>query len=169
MSYQSIETNLTERFFTLIGKSTGDPIINGTVNYYLKAKSGTDDGKWWRESDQTWQKIEIANPMSHEADGHWEIDFTTSPFTSNGVRFLEYIKESDNLHVPDSRHLIARDELVQPDNAGIAAILAVVQASECDTEAIIDAMLIALAGVEIRPEVKVLGPCQTEVKQLDLC
>ena len=105
MSYQTIDAGATERFFTVIAKASGNPIIAGTVNYFLKAKSGADVGKWWRNSDQTWQVAETANAMAHEADGHWEIDLASSPFV-DGLRYLEYVKESGDLHVPDSRHLI---------------------------------------------------------------
>lgn len=107
MSYQDINVGETERFFTVEKKSDGDPIKTGTVNYYLKAKSGPNDGKWWRDSDQTWQAVETANPMTHEADGHWEIDLTTSPFV-DGVRYLEYVEESGDLHIPMKRHVTAR-------------------------------------------------------------
>ena len=167
MSYQSIETNITKRFFTVLDRSNGDPIISGTVNYYLKAKSGTNDGLWWRDSDESWQNSEIANLMSHDADGHWEIDLSSSPFDTNGVRFLEYVKESDDLHIPDSRHLIARDELtqlIQADNIKIAATLTAVQALDCvDTNAIIAAIIIALADLQLNPERTILGPCKQKL------
>ncbi|MDM4015854.1 hypothetical protein [Roseiconus lacunae] len=111
MSYQTIQTGATERFFTVVARSSGDPITSGTVNYYLRAKSGDNAGKWWRDSDQSWQAGSIANPMAHNDDGHWEIDLTESPF-SDGVRYLEYVKESGDLHVPDARHLIASADSV---------------------------------------------------------
>jgi len=108
MDYQAIAAGSTERAFTVVQRSNGAPVTGGTVNYYLLARSGANAGKWWRDSDQTWQAAETANPMTHLADGHHEIDLTASPFTS-GLRYLEYVKESGNLHVPDGRHLIARD------------------------------------------------------------
>jgi hypothetical protein len=106
--YHSINSGETERFFTVVARASGAPVTAGTVNYYLRAKSGANNGKWWRDSDQTWQVAETANAMTHNADGHWEIDLTTSPFT-DGVRYLEYVKESGDLHVPDGRHLVAVD------------------------------------------------------------
>lgn len=108
--YNLIEAGATERFFTVVARASGSPIISGTVNYYCKAKSGLNAGKWWRDSDQSWQAAETANPMTHEADGHWAIDLTTSPFT-DGIRFLEYVKESGDLHVPDARHLVCETGL----------------------------------------------------------
>jgi hypothetical protein len=105
--YQTIETGDTsERGFTLVAKASGSPITSGTVNYYLKAKSGANAGKWWRDSDQTWQAVEIANAMTHDADGHWSRTLAASPF-SDGVIYLEYAKESGDIHVPVSRRLKA--------------------------------------------------------------
>jgi hypothetical protein len=106
VSYQAIEPGTTERFFTAVKRVNGDPITTGMVDYYLKAKSGPNVGKWWRDSDQTWQATETANEMTHEADGHWEIDLSESPFDL-GIRYLEYVKEATNLHIPDARHVIA--------------------------------------------------------------
>jgi hypothetical protein len=105
--YHTINAGELERGFTVVAKANGDPITTGTVNYYLKAKSGANAGKWWRNSDQTWLPAETANAMTHDADGHWDILLTagaTGPFVA-GVRCLEYIKESGNLHVPDGRLL----------------------------------------------------------------
>ena len=121
MSYQDIEAGTTERFFTVVARVDGSPIIAGTVNYYLKCKSGANDGKWWADGTQTWEVGAQANAMSHEDDGHWEIDLTSTPFV-DGVRYHEYVKESGDLHVPDGRHLIGRT-LIVSDVAGTAAAL----------------------------------------------
>jgi len=165
MSYQSIETGLKERFFTVVGRSDGNPITAGTVNYYLKAKSGDNAGKWWQDSDQTWQDTEVANTMTHEADGHWEIELTSSPFIDE-ERYLEYVKEASNRHVPDSRHLVGQDRLNQPDNDSIALILESVQDLSCDTETTIAALTNALKNISVHPERVVLGPCQRSVTPL---
>jgi hypothetical protein len=94
----------TARAFTLIDKSSGSPITSGTVNLYIKNISGSNAGKWWRDSDQTWQVTETANAMTHQADGHWTRALAASPWT-NGDVTLEYAKESGDLHVPVSRLL----------------------------------------------------------------
>ena len=104
-TYQAIAVGTRQRFFTAVKKANGDPIVTGVVNYYVKAKSGTNIGKWWRDSDQTWQVAKTANPMTHDDDGHWGIDLAGSPF-AEGDRYLEYLQESGQLHIPDSRHLI---------------------------------------------------------------
>jgi hypothetical protein len=103
--YHSINAGETERFFTVVARASGAPITAGTVNYYLKAKSGDNAGKWWKNADETWDAAETANAMTHEADGHWEIDLASTPF-ADGTRYLEYVKESGDLHVPQARHLI---------------------------------------------------------------
>lgn len=94
----------TARAFTLIDKSSGSPITSGTVNLYIKNISGSNAGKWWRDSDQTWQATETANAMTHQADGHWTRTLASSPW-ANGDVTLEYAKESGDLHVPVSRLL----------------------------------------------------------------
>ncbi len=93
------------RAFTMIDKTSGSPLTGGyTVNYYLKAITGTNSGKWWRDSDQTWQASETSNAMTHQADGHWTRTLAASPFVSGDV-CLEYAKESGDTHVPVSRLL----------------------------------------------------------------
>lgn len=106
--YHTINAGELERGFTVVARASGDPVTMGTVNYYLKCKSGDDAGKWWRNSDQSWQAAETANAMTHDADGHWDILLSAGaagPFVA-GVRYREYVKESGNLHVPDGRLLV---------------------------------------------------------------
>jgi hypothetical protein len=105
--YNTIETGSTdERMFTLVKRANGDPITAGTVNWYLQARSGANAGKWWRISDNSWQVAETGNAMTHQADGHWTRALDQSPF-ADGIRFLEYAKESGDLHVSVSRSLKA--------------------------------------------------------------
>lgn len=106
--YHTINAGELERGFTVIARLDGSPITTGTVNYYLKCKSGVNAGKWWRNSDQTWQASETANAMTHDADGHWDILLSAGaagPFVA-GIRYREYVKEAANLHVPDGRLLV---------------------------------------------------------------
>ena len=93
------------RAFTMIDKASGSPLTGAsTVNYYLKNITGANAGKWWRDSDQTWQASETANAMTHQADGHWTRTLAASPWT-NGEVSLEYAKDSGDAHVPVSRML----------------------------------------------------------------
>lgn len=101
--HATIETGIKPvRRRSLVAKADGSAITSGTVNYYLKAITGTNAGKWWKQSDESWNVSETANAMTHQADGNWTIDFTsntTSPFSVDGAWFIEYAKESGDLHV----------------------------------------------------------------------
>ena len=93
------------RCFTIIDKSTGSAVVGGTtVSWYLKNISGANAGKWWRNSDSTWQAVETANTMTHQADGHWTLTLSASPWNDGDVS-LEYAKTSTDVHVPVSRML----------------------------------------------------------------
>jgi hypothetical protein len=108
----SILVGETWRKAGMVAKASGDAITSGTVNYYLKAKSGDNAGKWWKDSDQTWAAVETANPMTHDADGNWTIELSASPFT-DGVLYVEYAKESGDLHVAGEGRLL-RGQAVEP-------------------------------------------------------
>lgn len=159
MSYQNIDVGETERFFTVINRLNGTPIESGAVSYYLIAKTGVNAGKWWRDSDSTWQSVETANTMAHQADGHWDIELSSSPFV-DGVKYLEYVKAASGLHVPDSRHLVGQYELA------IDASGRVTSSNNADTTEIVAAVIAALTGVEIRPQTQVLGPCKRGIDPL---
>ena len=117
--YRTIDTGTTERMFALIERATGDPIVSGQVDYYLKAKSGPNDGEWWDATLGDWAGVETPNAMVHEADGIWEIDLPVSPF-SPGLRYVEYAKESLDAHVPgNGRHLLAKDSMTD-DSIAVA-------------------------------------------------
>jgi len=92
------------RCFTIVDKSSGSGVTTGTVNWYLKNISGANAGKWWRNSDGTWQVSETANAMTHQADGHWTITLTATPWNDGDVS-LEYAKSAADVHVPTSRML----------------------------------------------------------------
>jgi hypothetical protein len=92
------------RCFTIIDKSTGSGVTTGNISWYLKNISGANAGKWWRNSDGTWQNTETANAMTHQADGHWTITLSASPWADGDVS-LEYAKSDTDVHVPVSRML----------------------------------------------------------------
>ena len=100
------------RWFGMVAKASGDAITAGTVNYYCKALTGTNAGKWWKDSDQTWAVAETANAMTHQADGNWTITLTTSPFTED-VLYVEYAKESGDLHVAAAGRLLRGGRVIE--------------------------------------------------------
>lgn len=110
MSYQSIEAGLRDRFFTVVNRGNGTGITSGSINYFLKSKSGDNSGKWWDDESEDWSDVPVANPMTHEVDGHWGIQLASSPFVVN-VRYFEYVVDVAGWHVPDSRHLICEASL----------------------------------------------------------
>lgn len=143
MSYQSISCGETQRFFTVIDRDLSDPIVSGDVNYYLVAMAGDNDGKWWDDNNKSWSDSVVANPMTHIDDGHWVINLSTSPF-SCGVKYLEYVKESNNKHIPDKRHVIGYTE--QYDE-----IVSIIKQT------------IKSLDIEVKPTRIILGPCKQKI------
>ena len=94
----SILVGETWRKAGMVAKGSGSAITAGTCNYYLLALTGANAGKWWKNSDQTWAVAETANALTHKADGNWTIELAASPF-ADGILYLEYAKESGDLHV----------------------------------------------------------------------
>lgn len=124
--YLTVDTTETLRWFTVVSRASGDPIEAGTVYYYLAARSGANSGKWWRDSDQTWQASPVGNEMRHLDDGHWTIVLSAAPFAS-GVRYIEYVKESNNLHIPNGRPLRGGKAA---DESSVQDVLTAVEAIE---------------------------------------
>jgi len=96
----------------LAARSDGAPITAGTVNLYLYALTGTNAGKWWRNSDDSWQGSEvIAVEASPVGDGHWKGSIHTGAWTAD-VEYLQYAKESGDLHVPISEQVRCQSLMV---------------------------------------------------------
>ena len=90
----------------VIAKASGNPITAGTVNFYLRAKSGSNAGKWFRGSDSSWQSSEsIAGAATHVVDGHWSLSIASAAWAT-GVRYSLYAKESGDLHVAYAEEVI---------------------------------------------------------------
>lgn len=88
----------------LVARASGAPITAGTVNLYIVALTGANAGQWFRDSDDTWQAAEaVADAMTHKADGHWSVSVAAACWI-DGVEYLQYAKESGDLHIPVSEH-----------------------------------------------------------------
>lgn len=97
------QTNVIRR--TMLAKADGSAITAGTVNLYVYAETGANAGKWYRDSDDTWQATEaISKALTHVADGHW-VGTVDAACWADGVEYLIYAKESGNLHVPCSTNV----------------------------------------------------------------
>lgn len=84
----------------IVAKASGNPIISGVVNFYLRDKDGANAGKWYRGADLSWQGSEsIAGAATHSADGHWYLSFPSAVWARD-VRYRLYAKEDGDLHIP---------------------------------------------------------------------
>ncbi len=137
----SIAVGETWRHAGMVAKATGSAITAGTVNYYLKCKTGTHAGKWWKNSDQTWAAVETANAMTHEADGNWTIELASSPF-EDGVLYVEYAKESGNLHVAAEGKLLRGQE--SENGNGPHAVTITVNDGAVPTPAVLEGARVSL-------------------------
>jgi len=90
----------------MVARADGDPITAGTVAFYLIADTGTNAGKWFKTSDDSWSAVEAsAGAGTHKADGHWYCSIDAAAW-SQGVRYTMYAKESGDLHIPYSEEVI---------------------------------------------------------------
>jgi hypothetical protein len=105
-------------YVDMVAKATGSPIIVGTVNVYLMAKSGSNAGKWFRGSDNSWQSSEsIAGAASHVSDGHWSVSIASEAWTSE-INYVLYAKETGDLHIPYTDEVL---EIVTPSEVSFEA------------------------------------------------
>lgn len=87
-------------FLPLVAKADGTPITSGTVNFYLFALTGVNTGKWYRDSDDSWQAAEaLCNTGIHVARGHWVISVSADAWTDE-VQYLVYANENGDLSIP---------------------------------------------------------------------
>lgn len=124
----------------MVAKASGDAITSGTVNYYLLALTGDHAGKWWKNADQTWAVAETANAMTHRADGNWTLELAASPFV-DGALYLEYAKESGDLHVA------AEGKLLRGKSNDLSAAAAIANAALPSQSQVVDA--VAAVVVEV--------------------
>ena len=107
-SFVAGQANIVSR--DLVAKATGNPITTGTVNFYLRAISGANSGKWVRGSDSSWQSSEViagtvTQVTGYVGDATWEISLAAAAWVS-GVRYELYAKESGDLHIPYSDEVV---------------------------------------------------------------
>ncbi len=90
-----------------VAKASGDPIITGTVNFYLVAKDGANAGKYYRGSDQTWQGSKaLAGTATHRDEGHWYLSFPSAVWVKY-VCYRLYAVESGSLHITFGEDILA--------------------------------------------------------------
>jgi len=91
----------------IVARADGSPIVTGTVNFYLKALTGTNAGKWWVDSSETWSASEaLAKAMTVSGTlGSWTVSIKAGAWI-DGVEYLEECAESGSLDVPINRHIL---------------------------------------------------------------
>ena len=83
----------------VVAKASGDPITTGTVNFYLKAVTGDNAGKYFRASDSSWQAAESsAGLATYDCGSAWSLAIAAAAWIS-GVDYQLYAKESGNLNI----------------------------------------------------------------------
>lgn len=89
-----------------VAKASGSPITSGTCNFYLECTSGTNAGKWYRGSDDTWQAAEsLAGAGTHVKDGDWSLTLDSGVWESH-AHYRLTIVESGDLHVPNADDIL---------------------------------------------------------------
>ena len=91
----------------VVARGDGSPIVTGTVNFYLKALTGDNAGKWWVDSSATWSASEaLAKAMTVSGTlGSWTVSIKAGAWI-DGVEYLEECAESGSLDVPIHRHIL---------------------------------------------------------------
>ena len=93
----------------IVAKASGDDITSGTINFYLVALSGDNAGKWWKDSDSSWNDTEqIAKVGTHRSKGHWYVSLKAAAWIQD-VRYLLYGYESGGLHIAVEESIVAFD------------------------------------------------------------
>jgi len=78
---------------------SGAPITTGTADFYLIALDGTNAGKWFDGSDDSWSATEtVGEAATHKARGHWIASFPAAAWIE-GVTYLLYAVDSGDLCV----------------------------------------------------------------------
>ena len=69
------------------------------MNFYLVAQSGTNKGKWFKGSDQTWSAtVEVAATGTYKDHGQWTADIHADAWVDETTYRL-YASESGDLSV----------------------------------------------------------------------
>lgn len=102
-------------------KSNAEPITAGTVSITLQAKSGANEGKWFRASDSSWQISEAVAvaEAEHQSRGRWAGVIPAAAWIT-GVRYDVSGYESGNLHLDYSDEVV---EIVTPKEVSFEATL----------------------------------------------
>jgi len=94
-------------YLPIVAKASGNDITSGTVNFYLKALSGDNSGKWWKDSDSSWNATEqVAKVATHDSKAQWYASLKAAAWIQD-VRYLLYGYESGGLHIAVNDSIVA--------------------------------------------------------------
>jgi hypothetical protein len=76
-----------------------------TAQYYLKATTGANAGKWWKASDNAWSATEVsAGAMTHGQRGQWSVSIASGAWVDQ-VEYQEYAVDSGGVAIVVARQL----------------------------------------------------------------
>lgn len=96
-------------YLPIVAKASGNDITSGTINFYLKALSGDNSGKWWKDSNSSWNATEqVAKVATHDSKAQWYVSLKAAAWIQD-VRYLLYGYESGGLHIGLNDSIVAFD------------------------------------------------------------
>jgi hypothetical protein len=106
----------------MVAIASGNPITTGTVNFYLVALDGNYAGKWWQDSDSSWNDTEtVAKAATHRSKGHWYAELKAAAWIK-GVRYLLYGYESGGLNIAVEEQVLTSDPYSEEDVSGMIGV-----------------------------------------------
>jgi len=85
--------------YDVVNKTTGSPIITGTVTGYLVALTGDEAGRWWNASGVAYaDTASSAGNMTFKGNSLWTLSIVSAAWAA-GVVYAFYAVESGSLNV----------------------------------------------------------------------
>lgn len=93
-------------YLDVVNRTTGAPIITGTITFYLKAETGTNAGHWYKASDATWSDTEVsAGAGVFQFGSSWSCSIAETAWTA-GDQYRVYCTELAAVWKPYSEQVI---------------------------------------------------------------
>jgi len=92
--------------FDLVAKESGSAISSGTVNFYLVADSGSNQGKWWNASTKTWSATKVSAGVGTYKDGStWRVTVDADAWVTR-THYIVYAETAAGTHIPYSEKVV---------------------------------------------------------------
>ncbi len=93
-------------YHDLVAKLDAEPIIVGTVTFYLLAQNGDNIGKWWAAATGTWEATqESAGTGTFVGGATWYTDIDEAAWEI-GVQYQMMAMDSGNLAIAYSGEVV---------------------------------------------------------------